>query len=93
MNTAGDTMTPVVIMDVATIEDALDSENENHGKAVEAPPPGDLTMQQLSRILVEDDALKDCIAENENCSVCITEMMHQLNSDALLYRPALKKSE
>ncbi|XP_045112523.1 tigger transposable element-derived protein 1-like [Portunus trituberculatus] len=57
MNIAGDIMTPEVIMDVATIEDVLG--NENQGKAVEAPPPGELIMQQLSRILAGVDTFKD----------------------------------
>ena len=57
VNTAGDTMTPEVIMDVATVEDVI--ENENKGTAVEAPPPGELTMQQLSRILAGVDAFKE----------------------------------
>ncbi|MPC39945.1 hypothetical protein E2C01_033498 [Portunus trituberculatus] len=55
-------------MDVATIEDVLESENQ--GKAVEAPPPSELTMQQLSRILAGVDTFKECITENENCSTC-----------------------
>ena len=71
-------VTPEVIMDVTTIKDAL--ENAREGEAVEAPsPPGELTMQQLSRILAGVDTFKECITENENCSVRITEMVHQLD--------------
>ena len=77
VNTAGDTMTPEVIMDVATVEDVL--ENENKSTEVEAPPPGELTMQQLSTILAGVDTFKECITENENCNVRITEMMHQMD--------------
>lgn len=36
-------------------------------------------MQRLSRILAGVDTFKECITENENCSVRITEMVQQLD--------------
>lgn len=43
-------MTPEVIMNVAAVEDAVGDARQ--GERVEAaPPPGELTMQQLRRIV------------------------------------------
>lgn len=51
-------------MGVAAVEDAL--VNARQGKTVEAElPPGELTMQQLSKILAGADTFKDSIMKTK----------------------------
>lgn len=88
INSAGDTMAPEGIMNVAAVEDTLEEEQASvreQSTAQEAQPAGEPTMSQLSRILASADSFRNTILENECSTVRVNELFDQFSKVVRYY--------